>query len=273
MGMKEKTTEILNRRKLRNPAVGGFTSLVVGPPGTGKTSMLLHEAETFMKWYPDELIFWRDSPDSVAQYNRIGKNWQVLVEKGVQIKFHNLSDGGNIKIPYKVFNNFDDIIDQDTQKGLVKKQTLNVIYFKNDYSWIDLLSHLRHTIGWQSVFVDEVEDVIPLNPSKRKGEERNYRMEKNLHFSNNAKQIRKGLVNMLCDTQSYLEIDWRFKPKLTFLCYLRGSKVDGDSRISQTYVDMLSLGECLIDQEHRLFGKLRFPGYPPKYPLFEPIIT
>ena len=69
-----------------------------------------------------------------------------------------------------------------------------------------------------------------------------------------------------------MELDWRFKNKLTFNCYLRGAKVDSNSRIKQTAVDMLNMGECFIDMEHRIYGKLEFPAYPPVYPLFEPII-
>jgi len=234
---------------------------------------MLHEAQLFMKLFPEEIIFWRDAPNSVAQYNRIGNNWQVLIEKGMKIKFHNLSKGGLIDIPYRIFKNLDELIDKDSNEGLVKPGMLNVVYFKDDYKWIDMLGHLRHTVGWQSVFIDEVEDIVPLNPSRREGEERNYRMEKNLQFSNDSKLIRKGLVNMLCNTQSYLEVDWRFRTKLTFLCYLRGSKVDSESRISQSVVDNLCMGETMIDMEHRRFGKVTFPGFPPRSPLFEPIIS
>jgi len=272
MSLKTKTVEILTRRMLRNPAVGGYASLCTGPPGTGKTSMLLHEASTFMQRYPEEIIFWRDSPDSVVQYNRIGKRYQVLVEDGMDISFHNLSEGGPIDIPFKTFNSLYDIINPDTGKGLARPGMLTVLYFKEEYTWIDLLCHLRHCVGWQNVFIDELEDIIPLNPSRRLGEDRNYRMEKNLQFSNDSKQIRKGLVNLLTNTQSYYEVDWRFRNKLTFLCYLRGSKVDSESRIKQHAVDSLNLGDCFIDMEHRIYGKLKFPGYPPRFPLFEPVI-
>jgi len=272
MSLKSKSKEVLARRKLRNKAIGGFSSVVVGPPGSGKTSMCLHEACKFMEWYPDEIIFWRDSPDSVSQYNRIGNNYQILVENGLNIRFHNLDKGGDINIPFKTFNKIEDILDQDSSCGLAKPNILNVIYFKQDYSWIDLICYLRHCVGWQSIFVDEIEDIIPLNPSPRPGENRNYRMEKNLQFSNDAKHVRKGLVNLICNTQSYSEVDWRFRKKLNFMCYLRGAKVDSDSRVSQDVVDNLNLGECLVDQEHRIFGKLHFPGYPPRYPLFESVI-
>jgi len=270
--LKTKTKEILKRRILRNNAIGGYISLTVGPPGCGKTSHLLYEAQLFMDTYPNEIVFFRDSTMSAAQFNRIGKNYKVFVEEGCKIRFRDLQHGGSINIPYQSFSCLDELISQDTGKGLVKKQFLNVVFFKDDYRWIDLLCHLRNTIGWQSVFVDEIEDIIPLNPSKREGENKNTRNEKNIQFSNESKQIRKGLVNMCCNTQAEDEIDWRFKRKLNFTVYLRGARVSRKSRIYQAWVDKLEIGKCIIDYEYRMYGKSNFRSYPPKNPIFEVII-
>jgi len=268
----DKTLEILARRKIRSEAIGGYTSLTVGPPGSGKTSHLLYEATKIMEWYPDELLFFRDSLLSAAQFNRI-KNYTVLTEKGNELIFRDLLRGGKIEIPYKHFETFDDIINIDTRQGLAKPQNLNVIYFREDYRWIDFLQHLRRVIGWKTVFIDEIEDIIPLNPSKRVGEPKNIRNEKNIEFSNNAKNVRKGLVNLLCDTQSFDEIDWRFKRKLNFTVYLRGARVSRSSRIKQIVVDKLRIGECFIDWENRIYGKSLFDGFPPRRPVIEVLIT
>jgi hypothetical protein len=271
--LKKKTKVILKRRMLRDGAQGGYISLTVGPPGCGKTSHLLYEANMFMKEHPNEIIFFRDSTLSAAQFNRIGKHYNVFVEKGCDIRFRDLEQGGSIDIPFKTFKNLDELICQDTGEGLVKKQYLNVIFFKNDYRWIDLLCHLRNTVGWQSVFIDEIEDIIPLNPSKREGENKNIRNEKNIEFSNQAKQMRKGLVNLCCNTQAEDEIDWRFKRKLNFTVYLRGARVSRKSRVYQAWVDKLEIGKCIIDYEYRMYGKSNFKGYPPKTPIFEVIIN
>lgn len=264
--------EILSRRKLRNESVGGFASLTVGPPGCGKTSHLLFEADKFMEWYPNEIIFWRDSTFSAAQFNRIGNNYKIFTEEKTNLSFRNLTKSGFLDVKYTKFKDFNELINQDTGAGLVEPRKINVIYFKNDYRWIDLLRHLRSTVGWQSVFIDEIEDIIPLNPSKQKGSRKNIRLQKNVEFSANAKEIRKGLVNLLCDTQSIDEIDWRFKRKLNFIVYLRGARVGKGSRIKQIAVDKLSIGECFIDWENRMYGKSIFNGYPPRRPVYEVII-
>lgn len=267
----DRTLEILARRKIRSEAIGGFVSLTVGPPGSGKTSHLLYEATKIMEWYPDELIFWRDSLLSAAQFNRV-KNYNVFTEEGNTLIFRDLLNGGTIDVPYKTFSCFDELVDIDTRKGLAKTGQLNVVYFKEDYTWIDFLQHLRRVIGWKSVFIDEIEDIIPLNPSKRMGESKNKRNEKNIEFSNNAKNVRKGLVNLFCDTQSIDEIDWRFKRKLNFIVYLRGARVSRSSRIKQIVVDKLTIGECFIDWENRKYGKSIYDAFPPRRPVIEVVV-
>jgi hypothetical protein len=266
-----KIEEILYRRQLRDISQGGFSSLAVGPPGSGKTSLILYDASRIIEWHPHETLFWRDSPNGAAQFNRIGKCWQIFAEDGVFLRFRDLTKGGSLEIPYKTFKDFDELINQDTGKGMCKPRQLNVIFFKDDYKWIDLLQHLRSTIGWQSVFLDEIEDICPLNPGKRPGEKRNIRNEKNILFANNAKAIRRGLVNLFCDTQNISELDWRFIGKINFICYLRGARVFSESRIKQVAVDRLPIGRSYLDWENRMYGKSFFPAFPPKKLVFEVI--
>lgn len=266
-----KIFEILTRRRLRDPSQGGFNSLTVGPPGSGKTSQLLYEASMISNWYPDEIMFWRDSTRGAAQFNRIGDNWKIFVEKGMKLRFRDLSNGNDLDIEYRTFKNFDELINKDTREGLAKPKQLNVVYLNDDYRWIDLMGHLRSTIGWQSVFIDEIEDICPLNPGKRPGERRNIRNQKNIEFSNNAKALRKGLVNLYADTQNTSELDWRFIGKLNFICYLRGARVFSESRVKQVAIDGLNIGEVWIDWENRMYGKAVFSAFPPINPVFEVI--
>ena len=100
----------------------------------------------------------------------------------------------------------------------------------------------------------------------------NIRHQKNLEFSNNAKQLRKGLVNLCSNTQSEDELDWRYKRKLNFTVYLRGARVGPNSRVKQNAIDKLTIGESFIDMEKRLFGKSTYKAFPPVRPVFEVII-
>lgn len=195
------TKRILKEKTRRNREKGGISSITISPPGAGKTNQLIHDAKYIMKHCPNEIMFWRDNPKSAAQYNKKGINWEIFVEEGCNISFRNLSTGGYIHIPYTSFNSFNELINKDTGIGLAKPGQLNVIYFSDEYKWIDFLEHLRHTINFQSVFIDEIEDLIPLNPPKRAGENRNIRYEKNLFFAENFKEFRKGWVNFFANTQ------------------------------------------------------------------------
>jgi len=263
--------EILDRRMLRDKSQGGNNSLTVGPSGSGKTSQLLYELQTIIDRYPDEFIFWRDSIRGAAQFNRIGSNYEVFAEKGVKPKFRDLSTGEFLNIKYKTFCGFDDLLDKNAKTGLARPGILNAVFLKDDYRWIDLMEHLRSTIGWKSIFIDEIEDICPLNPGKRKGETKNIRNEKNILFANNAKSFRRGLVNLFCDTQNTSELDWRFIGKLNFICYLRGARVFNESRIKQVAIDGLKKGEVWLDWENRIYGKSTFSAFPPIEPVFEVI--
>jgi hypothetical protein len=248
---------------------GGISSITISPPGEGKTNQLIHDAVTIFKYHPDELIFWRDNQKSAVQFNKKGVKWEIFVEDGCTVSFRNLTDGGTIDIPYTIFRNFDEIINKDTGRGLAKTQQINVIYFKEEYSWIDFVEHLRHTIGWQSVFVDELEDLIPLNPPKREDETRNMRYEKNLFFAENFKEFRKGWVNFFGDTQDLADIESRVRRKLNYIIYLGGARVEDRSIVIQTFVNTLRKGWGIVEYEHGRFGKIKFSYYPNNIPYFE----
>jgi len=260
---------ILKEKTKRNLEKGGISSITISPPGEGKTNQLVHDALNIFKQYPNELVFWRDNPKSVAQYNKKGVTWQIFIEQDCNINFRNLSQGGNINIPYTTFNSFDELINKDTGIGLVKPQQLNVIYFKNEYTWIDLCDHLRHTIGWKSIFIDEIEDLIPLNPPKREGETQNIRYNKNLYFAENFKEFRKGWINFFADTQDLADIESRVRRKLNYIIYLCGARVEERSQVYQSSVNKLRKGIGLIEYEHGKFGRIKFGYYPNIKPYFE----
>lgn len=270
---RKKTTEILKRRIMRDKEKGGINSLTVGPPGAGKTNQLIHDCKHIFKKHPKELVFWWDNPESAAQYVRKGVKYQIFVEVGCNVSFRNLTAGGHLNQDYVEFNCFNDIVDMDTGKGLAKPQQINAIYFKNKYSLIDFISHLRKTVGFQSLFIDEIECIIPLNPPKLPHEEKNVRYQKNIEFSETAKEARKDLVNIFADTQDVADIDHRFKRKLNMIVYLSGSKVDKRSRVRESSVNNLPIGKGFICYERSSFGKIHFDYYPALDPIFSVTIS
>lgn len=263
------TKRILNEKTMRDVEKGGISSITVAPPGEGKTNQLIHDALKIMQYCPNETIFWRDNPKSAVQYNKKGVDWNVFVERGCNISFRNLTSGGRLDIPFKYFDSFNDIIDVDTGKGMAEINKLNVLYFNDDYKWIDFAEHLRHTIGWQSIFIDELEDLVPLNPPKRPGEDRNIRYEKNLFFAENFKEFRKGWVNFFANTQDLADIESRIRRKLNYIIYLKGARVEDRSNLIQASVNKLQKGWGYIEFEHGKFGRIKFGYYPNKKPYFE----
>jgi hypothetical protein len=267
------TKRILAEKMRRDWEKGGISSVCVSPPGEGKTNNLIHDALNVIRYHPGEIVFWRDNPKSAVQYNKKGVKWGIFIEKGVKFRFRNLSKGGDIDIPYKTFKNFNEIINQDTGKGLAQPGQLNVIYFKNEWSWIDFAEHLRHTIGWKSIFIDELEDLIPLNPPRREGESRNIQYIKNLFFAQNFKEFRKGWINFFGDTQDLSDIEPRVRRKLNYIVYLNGARVEERSIVIQAYVNSLKKGWAIIEYEHGRFGRVKFGYYPNLTPYFEIIIS
>lgn len=263
------TKNILKEKTKRDLEKGGISSVTVSPPGEGKTNQLIHDAKNIFKFCPNEIVFWRDNPKSAVQYNKKGIKWKIFIETGCNVNFRNLTDGGNINIDFTYFENFDDILNKDTGNGLAKPQQLNVVYFSDDYKWIDFAEHLRHCIGWQSIFIDELEDLIPLNPPKREGETRNIRYEKNLFFAENFKEFRKGWVNFFANTQDLADIESRVRRKLNYIIYLRGARVEERSAVIQSSVNKLRQGWGFIEFEHGKFGRIKFGYYPNKNPYFE----
>lgn len=263
------TKRILNEKMLRDLEKGGISSVTVSPPGEGKTNQLMHDAVNIFKYHPTEIVFWRDNPKSAVQYNKRGVKWEIFIQSDCNVNFRDLTNGGTIDIPFTYFNSFDEIINKDTGIGLAKPQQINVIYFKNEYTWIDFVEHLRHTIGWQSIFVDELEDLIPLNPPKREGETKNIRYEKNLFFAENFKEFRKGWLNFFGNTQDLADIESRVRRKLNYIIYLCGARVEERSLVIQTFVNTLRKGWAIIEYEHGKFGKIKFGYYPNLIPYFE----
>lgn len=238
----------------RNTATGGCTNEILGPQGTGKTSLMLNYACRVMEENPSELIIWRDSYQSPCQFNRI-KNWEIFAEKGTDLRFKDVNLNETVELPMTIFDNHTDLIEK------MKPQQLNVVYVCDQViGYILLINYLKTARGWQSIFIDEYEDIAPLNCSGKK-----YRLIGAL--GSEMKNIRKGLVSLFCNTQSKSQIDWRVRATFMLETYLSGARKDKGSSVYQEAINKLEKGTAWVSWEGK-FGRVNYPAFPPKSPIY-----
>jgi len=238
----------------RNKAQGGCTTEILGPQGTGKTSLMLNYALRIISYNPDEIIIWRDSYQSPAQFNRINK-WEIFVEQGVDIQVKDITNNKIVELPYIAFKNFDELND------MMKPKQLNVVYVKDQIiGYIKLINYFKNKKGWQSIFLDEYEDISPINCSGPK-----YNLIGAL--GNEMKNIRKGLISLFCNTQSKSQIDWRVRDTFMVEIYLSGAKKDKYSSVYQEAINSLEKGRAWLSWEGK-FGRINFPPVVPREPIY-----
>ena len=246
---------ILSRRE----SFGGCTNEILGPQGTGKTSLMLSYACSIMESYPDEIIIWRDSYQSQCQFNRL-KHWEIFAEsndKGsVDLQFRNIYEDSFVDIPITFFSSFKDL------ENKMSPGQLNVVYVSDQIvGYIRLINYFRRTRGWQAIFVDEYEDIAPLNCSGAKNELIGA-------LGSEMKNIRKGLVSLFCNTQSKSQIDWRVRSTFMVETYLSGAKKDKSSSVYQNAINSLEKGAAWVSWEGK-FGRINFDGFTPRKPILD----
>ena len=238
----------------RNTNTGGCTNEILGPQGTGKTSLMLNYALRIMKLNPDEIIIWRDSYQSAIQFNRI-TCWEIFAEKGVELQIKDINLNKIVDLPITIFKDFDEL------DSMVKPQQLNVVYVCDQViGYIRLINYFKSNKGWQSIFLDEYEDIAPINCSGPK-----YNLIGAL--GNEMKNIRKGLISLFCNTQSKSQIDWRVRDTFMIETYLSGAKKDKYSSVYQNAINSLEKGVAWLSWEGK-FGRVNFPPVVPRNPIY-----
>jgi hypothetical protein len=239
----------------RKESQGGVTNEILGPQGSGKTSLMLSYACRIMEENPDELIIWKDSYQSQCQFNRL-KNYELFAEIGVDLKFRNIYTDSYVDMPINYFDNYEQLLKR------MSPQQLNVVYVKDEIvGYIKLLNYLRRHSGWQSVFIDEYKDIAPLNESGVR-----HRLIGAL--GKEMSVIRKGLVSLFCNTQSKSQIDWRVRSGFMINTYLSGAKKDSNSSVYQNAINGLDKGCAWVSWEGK-FGRINYPPFVPKKPILD----
>lgn len=245
--------KIKDRIMSRDESLGGIVLEILGVQGSGKTSLMLSLAEEIIKTNKDELVFWRESTQSQCQFNRF-KNWSIYVKEGLQLEFRDIATNQPQTLPVTYFHDFNELVE------IAKPRQLNVLYLPEESGYIDFIKFLRLYPGWQSLFIDEYEDLAPL---RCKGKQ----WHNNDELSNEFKNIRKGLVSVFCDTQNPSDVDWRVRSKIMCHIYLNGARVDLSSPIVQEAVNALPMGQLFADYGRAIYGKGSFKSFPPRKPI------
>lgn len=243
---------------------GGFLVEVNGIMGSGKTSLMLGMADKILKLHPKETVFWREPVANPMQITKIGdpSKFQFLCDRRHPVVLYEVTDKGLVKsndLNIRFFSGIKQLIDK-SKPGMV-----NVVYFADLSKWADLLMRLRFNAGWQTVFIDEAEDVVPQRCSNKNG----HQWDKNEMLAANAKQIRKNQVSLVYNSQTgSSDVDSRFRSKSMMFFYLYGSKYDERSPLSKGAIRSLKVGSAWIDYGHSLFGRIQFKPYVPKGPKY-----
>jgi len=231
----------------RNPDFGGFFVELSGIMGSGKSSLMLRMAKRIMKENPNELVYWSEPLSNPFQAAKIGNDFQILCERRLPVKVleitNKLRPVDDIKIRY--FDGFKKLM-RMSEPGL-----LNVIYFKDLYRWVDFLIRVKLNPEWQTFLFDEFEDICPF---RCKGKT----WQKNELFASSIKEIRKANVNVVYNTQSTMDVDYRVRSKLMLHIYLYGSRGDELSPVFKKALQNLEVGSGWIDYGFALFGLLNF---------------
>jgi len=232
---------ILRRIHEHDENAGGNFVEITGMPGSGKTSVMLSFINYTLKYHPNEKVYWSNSYGTPLQFVKLGEGkWTLLVESGSGIKFYNRMTGKevtNLDVTY--FDSFEDLY----LKAVPGK--CNAVFFKDRHVWMEFVKFLRSKYGWHHIYIDEFGEVCPSDSDgdlwKRIGE----------FAIRTVGEVRKCCINVVYNTQSVADIDYRPRRKLMIKIYLPGAKRDGMSRVTQKAIDRL-----IRDPKHGNFAYL-----------------
>lgn len=251
-------------RELLNPenGFGGHLTLITGPIGRGKTSILLAFAKAFAKKGFIVLARGREA----FEFYRLPK-WKDLVELWApadhSIKFREYNGGERLlNLPVNRYDDIDDLLEK------VKKRPgkIHVVFYskKINESWLkeresekliqEQAKSCRETIFWAEFFdkaikklagrrtviaIDEAHELWPSGSSGLLWHQINFTKSRIADF-------RRFKLNLVMTTHVHNDIDWRVIQKLDYAVYLRGAKVLGRA-VKQRFTYKLDDKHCYIE--------------------------
>lgn len=236
----------------RNFDRGAPTVLITGRLGSGKTSLLAHIARRILEKKEeddsrpqDEKLFWRgqESCQFLKLHDKVP--YQVWVPEGRTVEF--ISPNG-FDLDEKRFSTFKELYDRaDPHK-------VNVVYM-SFLRLADFMAWLqRNVFDWNSILVDEVEDLAPMGVGGE-GYERVKRV------ANLLKECRKYRLSFYATTQSHSDVDWRVTKKIMCPIFLHGAVPLKESPIWRRTIQALSMGQGWVSVGGN-YEKFEYPAYP-----------
>ncbi|MEO5350856.1 MAG: ATP-binding protein [Magnetococcus sp. YQC-3] len=244
---------LLNKIFERDFSKGGQFIYCSGSQGSGKTSLCLGFATRILKQNPAELLFWRESLNAPVQFTKYNGSYQVLAERRFPLEVREITNNRRLSkdIPIRYFEGFKQLMNMSIPG------CLNIIYFKEPAKWTDFIKHLIVYPNFKTVFLDEMEDVCP----EFSGGDT---WRKNKEFAEAIKQVRKGCITLIGNSQNISDCDHRIRKKATMFIYLHGATVDDVSPVKKQAVQSLRIGGAWIDFGHAEYGQIVFPPFEPK---------
>ena len=267
-------SRITNRMLGRNKDYGGILTEVTGAQGSSKTGALLSFSTHTMRLHPKEKIFWREQYDAPLQIFKLGNgNFHFLVQKESKVVFRDRDNRlKHIKLPnvsyFESIPVYKEGLDKDGKKildhtkpdfdDLWKKAIpgkVNVVFFGNPNEWMDFIHRLRNVGEWTNVFIDEMADICPAVNSDS--------LYKRIRdFAGDLGAVRRCMINVMYNTQTAQDVDWKIRKKVMLKIFLPGAITDTASRVTQRAIDNLKRdsihgNEAYLDMGGE-FGKIQF---------------
>jgi len=219
---------IMDRTTSRDQDHGGILAELTGAQGTGKTGVLLSFTNNTIRANPTEKIFWREQMDAPLQTFKLGLDKICFfVKKGSNVVFRDRNKRlREVDMDPVYFRDFDELYE------IAPSGRASVVFFEDDYEWMNFIHYLRGVGEWVNIFIDEMADIAPAVCSGDL-------YQKVIKFSNDMGAVRRCMMNCFYNTQTSSDVHWTTRKKVMLKVFLPGAITDKTTRVTQKAIDGL----------------------------------
>lgn len=223
-----------------DPDKGAKTTLALGIPGSGKTTIDLHICENYLKNHSNDLLFWRSAFSAPLQFLKLSK-WHIYIQEGSGVRIHNRTtrrDDTHVFENNRWITYFPDIptLIQMTKE---KRGVVNAVFFRDLHlkgvqsgadqgtlMWFKLLRYLMEDDEWNAVFLDEAQEMAAVGSAEQMW----YEIREHSKDLSNA---RKCLTAIHANCHQTGEIDYRVVANYQMLIQCYGSRLFQHSPVNK----------------------------------------